>query len=161
MAIINKSQYKQMLWRNGKGRTAEIDRFPLAENYLWRLSCATISEDGEFSLFPGYDRWLVVISGDGVYLNDEKLEPLQPVRFAGEDAISCRLIAEEVIDLGLIFDRKKIHAEMMSFSGKTPTLAEDSPPLPTYTFDLQSHQTYKDVTNGAVKNGILIALWEI
>ena len=145
-----------MLWKNGKGRTSEIDRFPHQENYLWRLSSATIAKDGEFSLFPGFDRWLVVTSGAGVFLNDVKLEPLRPFHFSGEEQIHCRLIADEVVDLGLIFDREKIHAEMIYFSGAIPQTSAN--PLATYIFDLQSHDTYKDVSDCVVKNGILITL---
>jgi hypothetical protein len=150
-----------MLWKNSKGRTAEIDRVPQEKCYLWRLSCATISADGEFSLFPGFDRLLIVISGEGVFLNETKLEPLNSFRFSGERPIDCRLIAGEVVDLGLIFDREKIRAEMVCFSGAVPELQAAESPLATYVFDLESWDTHKDVTNCPVNNGVFIALFGV
>jgi len=156
MAIIKSSQYKEMPWKNGGGRTAEIDRVPQTERYLWRVSSATVSVDGEFSLFPGFERLLVVIRGPGLWLNETKLEPLKPFRFPGEQPINCRLIGGEVRDLGLIFDREKVRAEMICISEERPKPAKDL--LASYIFDLDSGNTYKDVAVCPVKRGILISV---
>lgn len=57
-------------WRNGAGLTREIDHgvvAPSAESVAgawdWRLSVASLTEDGLFSVFPGTDRVAVLLEG--------------------------------------------------------------------------------------------------
>lgn len=107
-----------MPWKNGLGVTAEIDRFPRHDPYLWRLSQATISQDGPFSKYPGYDRLLAITDGHGISLNERRLMPGQVIAFSGETESSCRLRDGPVTDLGLIYDRDTIEAEMSFVSGK-------------------------------------------
>lgn len=117
MKLIRKSQYKRMPWKNGQGFTDEIAispegaTFPL-EPFIWRLSAATVSTVNTFSQFPGYDRWLAILKGDGLVLNGKPLRSGECVRFAGEDAVACAPTAGEVTDIGLIFDRAKVEARM-------------------------------------------------
>lgn len=102
-----------MPWKNGGGQTLEIARFPAdQEPYLWRLSCARIERDGPFSSFPGFDRRLVVIDGKGLLLNEHALAPFAVTHFPGEAAITARLLAGPVRDLGLIYDRTRIAASL-------------------------------------------------
>jgi environmental stress-induced protein Ves len=162
LKLIERSHYKKMPWQNGGGVTEEIDRFPSGDGpYLWRLSRATISADGPFSSFPGFERLLVVCSGEGIFLNDKKIEPLRPTRFSGDDPAYCKLVSSKVIDLGLIFDRKKVRAEMTFVQGHV-----DAPALETllafYLYDLDSGHTIKSATVLAceIQRGILISVWK-
>lgn len=106
-----------MPWKNGQGLTAEIAiapaeaQFPQDE-FRWRLSSATVKCAGDFSQFPGCDRWLAVWKGAGFILNEETVPPFAPHRFAGETPIHCKLVQGEVIDVGLIFRRDRVRAEM-------------------------------------------------
>lgn len=84
-------------WRNGGGETREIISFPPGEQtFSWRLSIATIAADGPFSLFPGVDRVITLLSSAGVTLDApgryrQLLQPEQPFAFAGEDNIVAQL----------------------------------------------------------------------
>ena len=115
--MIKKSEYKVMPWKNGMGHTAEIDRFPKTGDYLWRLSQAPILSDGPFSLFPGYDRLLCICEGKGIILNQQQILPLQPLSFSGDQQSQCQLIQGPVKDVGLIFNRTQILAEMAVVEG--------------------------------------------
>lgn len=55
-------------WRNGGGFTRELLAWPSAHNWLARISVADINRDGDFSAFPGIDRWFAVVEGNGVVL---------------------------------------------------------------------------------------------
>ena len=97
--------------------TEEIDRQPLhTDQYLWRLSRAQIQGPGPFSVFAGYDRLLMVTEGGGILLDSEILKPLNVLKFSGDEAKQCELLAGEVWDLGLIYDRSKVAAEMIRLS---------------------------------------------
>lgn len=105
-----------MLWKNRLGETAEIEISPEKSDFskgdfLWRLSSAQIKSANQFSNFEGYDRILFVYQGEGLLLNDFKLEQLQAYKFSGEKVINCDLILGEVIDLGLIYKRDIITAD--------------------------------------------------
>jgi len=118
---ILKQHYLLMPWKNGQGSTAQIRIFPQnasfqsksdSEDFLWRLSSATVKENGPFSVFPGCNRLLVVLSGKGLKLNNSELLPMRPLEFSGEFQIHGELIGGEVVDLGLIYRRGKVRAQM-------------------------------------------------
>lgn len=56
-------------WKNQRGMTQELLAWPESQNWLLRLSVATIDQSGEFSKFDGITRWFTVIDGDGVDLS--------------------------------------------------------------------------------------------
>lgn len=88
MILRTAADYRVMPWANGRGQTTEL----LRETHL-RLSIATVTEDGPFSLFPGIARNLTVISGPGFRLQgagiDLAANPLCPVAFPGDLAVSA------------------------------------------------------------------------
>lgn len=115
--ILKKEHFRQMPWKNGQGVTQEIDVFPVGSDYTkgdfhWRLSSAEVNADTTFSRFPGYDRHLIVLSGDGLRLNQHSLLPLQVHSFQGEDVIQCSLLGGGVVDLGIIYRRDLYTCEM-------------------------------------------------
>lgn len=84
---LTPADYRQMPWANGKGVTVEMLR--VEEGGLkYRLSRASVVEDGDFSIFPGIERNLTVISGPGFDLLGQGLHlharPFNPVAFAGD-----------------------------------------------------------------------------
>ncbi|MBL7542537.1 MAG: HutD family protein [Bdellovibrionaceae bacterium] len=106
-----------MSWKNGLGITTELEVYPPGSdfakgNFLWRLSCARIEADNQFSEFTGYDRKLVVLSGDGLILNDLYLPPFHVHSFRGEDQIQCSLVKKVVEDLGIIYKRDSCQCRM-------------------------------------------------
>lgn len=58
LQIIKKDEYQVMPWKNGKGFTSQIDINPATatlagQNFLWRISSATIKGSDPFPQFPG------------------------------------------------------------------------------------------------------------
>ncbi|MGQ0565316.1 MAG: HutD/Ves family protein [Gemmobacter sp.] len=94
MIHLTAADYRIQPWANGRGQTVELARMDDAQGIIWRLSVATVSEDGPFSRFPGVRRSLTVIDGPGFRLVGEgialRAAPLQPVAFAGDIDISAR-----------------------------------------------------------------------
>lgn len=68
--INSPESFKVIPWKNGKGTTSElaISEGGNLSQFDWRLSIATVVEDGEFSDFSGYLRNLILIEGNGIDL---------------------------------------------------------------------------------------------
>ena len=69
---IAPSDWRAQPWKNGRGVTHEILRWPhdaVGPNYDVRVSIATDSEDGPFSTFEGYRRWAVLAGDNPIVLN--------------------------------------------------------------------------------------------
>jgi environmental stress-induced protein Ves len=111
-------EFREMPWKNGLGVTREMYIFPEAallerNDFLWRLSSAVVSAGGPFSAFPGYDRILFLLSGDGMDLqvNGEELvlaDPLSSISFRGEDTVVCALRGGTVTDFNIFFRRDRV-----------------------------------------------------
>lgn len=88
MRVLRRADYRQMPWANGKGVTVELAKAERGGRLLWRLSMATVAEDGPFSIFAGIERNLTVLDGAGFRLLGEGVDleclPLRPVAFAGD-----------------------------------------------------------------------------
>ncbi len=88
MRVLRRADYRQMPWANGKGVTVELAKAERDGRLLWRLSMATVAEDGPFSVFDGIERNLTVLDGPGFGLLGEGVDldclPLVPVAFAGD-----------------------------------------------------------------------------
>lgn len=129
LQIIKKSDYQVMPWKNAKGITSQIEIFPdtasLAnQDFLWRISSATVGDCGPFSQFPGFDRYLAILQGDGLILNNKILKPKEVIPFQGDEQITGILINQPVIDLGLIFRRDAVTASMKFFEFQVNQLQE-------------------------------------
>jgi environmental stress-induced protein Ves len=66
--VIPATEYRRERWRNQLGWTREILRLGDAEQWALRLSIAEIEQDAAFSAFPGIDRELVLLRGNGMRL---------------------------------------------------------------------------------------------
>jgi len=88
MRHLTPADYTTMPWANGKGRTIEMLRVEAEGRLKWRLSRASVVENGDFSLFPGIERNLTVLTGPGFDLVGKGLHlaarPLAPVEFPGD-----------------------------------------------------------------------------
>ncbi len=99
-----------MPWKNGLGISEEIAKDP----ELWRLSCAVIQGPTAFSSYPGKRRFLSVWKGESIKLNDFELKNGEVHAFDGDEPIFCSPGKGHVIDIGLIFDPKRVEANMKS-----------------------------------------------
>ena len=109
---IRPAEFVAMPWKNGQGVTHEIAREPASGvQFLWRLSLAEVAASGDFSLFPGYDRTIALVSGEGMELAFEEAptkrldRPMQPFAFKGEWHCRSRLLGGPCRDLNLMVDR--------------------------------------------------------
>lgn len=93
MRHLTPADYTRQPWKNGRGVTVEMWRLERDGQLLARLSRASVVEDGPFSLFPGIERNLTVLSGPGFRLSgdgqDFRCEPLVPVAFSGDIALTA------------------------------------------------------------------------
>lgn len=91
MLHLTQTDYTRQAWKNGRGVTTELLRIDVAGRLLLRLSRASVVEDGPFSIFPGIERNLTVLSGPGFRLAgaglDLRCAPLAPVAFPGDVAV--------------------------------------------------------------------------
>lgn len=116
--IIPANEYRRVRWKNGLGWTREILRQPDHEDWDWRLSIAEIEQDADFSAFPGIDRELVLLRGQGMRLHFEAstvdLEPPHGrCRFAGEDSVRGELVDGPTHDFNLMWRRERFTAELL------------------------------------------------
>jgi environmental stress-induced protein Ves len=97
-------------WKNGGGSTTEIAVFPPDagfDDFDWRVSLATISADGPFSVFPGVDRTLALVEGHGVTLDIDG-EPVlvsaaEPVAaFEGDARVAAKLNRGATVDFNVM-----------------------------------------------------------
>lgn len=93
MRRLTPADYTRQPWKNGKGETVELARMDRDGALLWRLSMATVAEDGPFSVFPGVERNLTVLDGPGFRLVGDGIDlpclPLSPVAFPGDVAVQA------------------------------------------------------------------------
>lgn len=115
--IVRRDSAAVMPWRNGAGTTREYCKVG-GEEFDWRLSVAEIVQAGPFSTFPGIDRILVLLTGDGVHLRFgtgevvSLAQPLQLVRFAGETAVDSTPLGGATTDLNLMWRRDRFTADV-------------------------------------------------
>jgi len=71
LAIFSPENFKTIPWKNGLGHTTElaISDGGNLDKFDWRLSIASVVNDGDFSNFAGYQRNLVLIEGEGLILD--------------------------------------------------------------------------------------------
>lgn len=107
MLLLRAADHRLTRWKNGMGETREVIALPDPENpagFLWRVSMATVAADGPFSHFPGIDRSIAVMQGQGMRLDVDGLQVdvlngCAPYSFAGEANVSSILIDGPTVDL--------------------------------------------------------------
>ena len=122
--VIPANEYRRERWRNQLGWTREILRLDAAarpvdgDAWDWRLSIAEIEQDAAFSAFPGIERELVLLSGNGLRLrfDDGELHELHPphgkLRFAGERGVHGELVDGATHDFNLMWRRERVQAQL-------------------------------------------------
>lgn len=123
--IIRLADCPSQPWKNGLGRTREIAIHPPTangENFAWRVSLAEVDSDAPFSRFPGVDRHLVLLQGDGfsMTLDGDRTHalttPLVPFAFAGEADVQVHLQGGATRDFNLMVRRTAGHGELKVWS---------------------------------------------
>lgn len=121
MRLIAASENRRVRWKNDGGWTTEIARSPADDgnnDFRWRISIAEIERDGPFSAFPGVERDLLLLDGNGIELDIDDAEPVRLARrferahFPGEASIHCRLLAGPTRDFNVMARRDTVRAEV-------------------------------------------------
>lgn len=97
-------------WRNGGGVTRQIAAGPSGtDDFDWRVSIADVDRPGPFSAFPGVDRVITLLDGEVMVLatsaGEQRLAPLQPYAFSGEEAVDCTLPSGPTRDFNVMTRR--------------------------------------------------------
>ncbi len=111
--IISDLTSKIVPWKNGGGETCELYKIPHPTNpqdFVFRISMATVSQSGPFSVYEKIDRTLVLLEGEGMKLQfkDRSLnldKKLAPIYFKGEELIECELLNGACTDFNIMIDR--------------------------------------------------------
>ena len=113
---------RRMPWKNGGGTTLELAVEPpeatLETGFAWRLSSAEVAASGPFSPFPGIERTLLLLSGDGFHLDFGPQgavvldQPRVPVRFSGDWSARADLLGGPCVDFNLLADPARCHARL-------------------------------------------------
>lgn len=121
--VLRASGYARMRWKNGAGWTSEILKVHDSDerdtnDWAWRLSIAEIDADAPFSAFPGVERELVLLSGNGLRLrfDDGDTHELRPphdkLHFAGERTAFGELLDGPTRDFNLMWKREAVIAQL-------------------------------------------------
>ena len=89
--IVRHGSGEESVWKNGQGRSWSIgnSRSFTGHDHDWSVSIALVEGECEFSLYPGIDRTLGIIQGDGmqIRLGDREIlltQDSEPFSFDGE-----------------------------------------------------------------------------
>lgn len=112
--------FERQRWKNQLGWTLEIARAPTlqgsAGDYAWRASIAEIEQDCTFSSFPGMQRVLMLLRGDGMRMqvgenrHSDVLPPYGRIEFSGDEAVHCTLHSGATRDFNLIWNPEHVDA---------------------------------------------------
>lgn len=137
MRLLRSAEHRVMPWKNGLGQTTEIAVHPpraTVESFDWRISMASVASDGPFSAFPGIDRTLAVLGGQGLDLTIAG-KPTRlhsgslPLSFPADVEISAKLLAGPITDLNVMTRRGRYAHEVMPLQAEgtvTLNLAGDT-----------------------------------
>jgi uncharacterized protein len=116
-------------WKNGGGVTVELARWPAdasLDDFDWRVSIAEVASSGPFSIFPGVDRVITLLEGEGFALRSDdgaiyhQLDvPLQPFAFVGEARIQADLLGDTSVDFNVMCRRSRCTAHIHLITNET------------------------------------------
>lgn len=135
MRMLRAESYRRMRWKNGGGETAEIAVSPDGaglDDFGWRVSMATVEAGGPFSIFPGVDRTLSILEGEGMMLDIEGQGTVtltaaaDPYSFPADAATSAELVGGPITDLNVMTRRGLYRHKVASreFDGSTEIVPE-------------------------------------
>lgn len=121
MRILRSADYKMMPWKNGGGVTTEIAVFPPdagLDDFHWRVSTARVEQSGPFSIFPGVDRSLSLLDGEGITLKIQGWVPFgmmrryEPLVFPADVPTEAMLMSGPITDLNVMTRRGFYESEV-------------------------------------------------
>ena len=140
MNLLHFDELPATPWKNGGGVTRELACFPHnagLDDFIWRASIAAIGQSGPFSHFPGVERIIMLLAGDGMQLQFEDgtrhdlTAPLQPFRFHGEAHVQAILAGtpsqagSPSQDFNLMLRRELANGEIVVWHDDADIAAQD------------------------------------
>lgn len=122
MKILRAADHKRMPWKNGGGETVEIAISPAGAglaDFDWRVSMATVASDGPFSVFPGIDRTLSILEGNGMrlFIDGRRPVPLtqesEPLFFPADVPVAAELDDGAITDLNVMTRRSALRHSVL------------------------------------------------
>jgi len=100
-------------WKNGGGLTRELLREPAEGPMRLRISVADVASEGPFSLFPGVERVITLLSGAGFRLRGPAWAATltgasPPFRFPGDVPVTCDLLDGPIRDVNVMWTRSLV-----------------------------------------------------
>lgn len=129
--IIHLADCPSQPWKNGAGRTREIAVHPSgadSEHFIWRVSIADVDSAAPFSTFPGIDRQIVLLDGDGFTMTlgsnlvHALTTPFEPFAFAGEAVVEVALTGGATRDFNLMVHRARARGRIDVWRDAGPQL---------------------------------------
>ena len=134
MQILTPESSRSMPWANGLGSTLEIatdahSHHAQSDSWTWRLSVADVTNRAHFSKFPGVDRWIACLHGDGMRINRSNVWTTLPnsgdaLSFAGEEIVTGDPIGPNVKDVNWFLRRNRWQGGMRVHRETGSTIAE-------------------------------------
>ena len=121
MKLISFDELVATPWKNGGGVTRELACYPAGaalDDFLWRISIAEVNRSGPFSAFPGIDRVITLLEGDGMQLifsdgaQHALTTPLLPYHFRGERIVKAQLAGTASQDFNLMLRRDAVDGSL-------------------------------------------------
>lgn len=163
LEIISAKSFTTTFWKNGKGQTTElaISEGGNLDNFDWRLSIATVAEDGPFSNFKGYDRNLVLIEGNGLTLThdvihtDRLAQILDFATFDGGSHTQGEIINGTIKDFNIMTARSRCSAKVNTYKSETSISITTSDLTFIYSLSNDTEITLNDGTKHKAAKGDL------
>ena len=132
LRLLSAAQRTAVPWKNGGGLTREVAAFPPGsdlDTFKWRVSMAEVRAAGPFSLFPGVDRCLAVLSGRlSLAIDGQAALSLSPessaIAFAGDVPAFAEPLGGPVTDLNVMTRRHRCSARLTRGRAAGPTQLE-------------------------------------
>lgn len=133
--IIRLQDCQPQPWKNGLGSTREIAVQPSStgsDDILWRVSIAEVDSAAPFSCFPGIDRQIVLLDGNGftMTLDDGRTHalttPFAPFAFAGESRVAVALVDGPTRDFNLMVRRTQARGDVQAWQRPGEQLPDPS-----------------------------------
>jgi environmental stress-induced protein Ves len=128
--LVHLTQVKPERWANGGGWTRTLLAWPDPRRWSVRVSVADLESAGQFSEYPGIDRWFAVLEGGGVRLTTAGRAPAlvrgdddEMHAFCGDDATDCELLAGATRDLNVMVRRTDASARIRALRGVSAATA--------------------------------------
>ena len=116
LGVVRFAELTAVPWRNGGGVTRQVVSAggSGSQDFDWRISIADLNEPGPFSSFPGVDRIITVVEGEGMDLVIDGVEHVlglhEPLSFDGASQTSCSRLAGPLRDLNVMTRNDRLSA---------------------------------------------------